>query len=181
MTEAQKKQISKFLSLILRHSPETINLQLDENGWADMATLLSKAAQAGHSFSFSMLEEVVATNDKQRFAFNSDKTKIRASQGHSIQVNLMLEPVEPPAFLYHGTVARFLQNIKTTGLQKMSRQHVHLSEQRSTAEKVGSRRGQPVILNIRSGDMHRDGFVFHLSENGVWLTDHVPVQYIDFK
>jgi putative RNA 2'-phosphotransferase len=173
------KTISKFLSLILRHAPETINLQLDKNGWADVDELLSKAAQHRQPFTAERLEEVVETNDKQRFAFNADHTKIRASQGHSVDINLDLQPQQPPEFLFHGTVAKFLDGIKKEGLQKMSRQHLHLSHDRETAVKVGSRRGSPVILNIRSGQMHRDGFLFYISDNGVWLTDNVPSKYID--
>jgi putative RNA 2'-phosphotransferase len=176
MNEKHKKTVSKFLSLILRHSPETIGLQLDQNGWADVDELMSKSSV---HFTSEELEEVVETNDKQRFAFNADHTKIRASQGHSIDIDLALQPQQPPEFLFHGTVAKFLEAIKKDGLQKMSRQHLHLSHDRQTAEKVGSRRGIPVILNISSGQMHRDGILFFLSDNGVWLTDHVPAQYID--
>lgn len=181
MIEEQKKTISKFLSLILRHNPQTIGLHIDENGWADVQELLMKSAQKNRSFSFADLKEIIATNDKQRFSFNSNETKIRANQGHSINIDLALTTGEPPAFLYHGTVDKFLANIRQQGLLKMSRQHVHLSKDRETAEKVGSRRGKPVILSVRSGHMFRDGFSFFLSENGVWLTDHVPAGYIDFK
>jgi len=173
------KTISKFLSLILRHAPETINLQLDKNGWADVDELLSKVAQHGQPFTAERLEEVVETNDKQRFAFNADHTKIRANQGHSVDIDLELQPQQPPEFLFHGTVAKFLDGIKKEGLQKMSRRHLHLSLDKETAVKVGSRRGSPVILNISSGQMHRDGFLFYLSDNGVWLTDSVPSKYID--
>lgn len=176
MNENQKKSISKFLSLILRHNPEKIDLQLDPNGWADVDELISKSSV---HFTSEELEEIVETNDKQRFAFNADHTKIRASQGHSIDIDLALAPQQPPEFLFHGTVAKFLDGIRKDGLQKMSRQYLHLSHDRHTAEKVGSRRGKPVILNIRSGQMHRDGILFYLSDNGVWLTDQVPPQYID--
>lgn len=180
MTDNQKKHISKFLSLILRHQPEIIQLQLDDNGWADVDELISKSAKHGNAFSFEQLEEVVFTNDKQRFAFNEDASKIRANQGHSIHVELDLPVQEPPEFLYHGTVAKYLDAIRKEGLKKMNRQHLHLSRDKQTAEKVGSRRGIPVILNICSGQMHRDGHSFYLSANGVWLTDHVPAQYINF-
>jgi len=180
MDDKQIKNISKFLSLILRHSPETIGLQLDENGWADVTELITKAATHGQVFDKATLEMVVAGNDKQRFAFNEDRTRIRANQGHSINVELNLVAQEPPEVLYHGTVAKFLGNIQQEGLLKMSRQHVHLSKERATAEKVGSRRGVPVILTVRSGQMFRDGIAFYLSENGVWLTDAVPAKYIEF-
>lgn len=181
MNETEKKHISKFLSLVLRHKPGTIQLQLDENGWADIDDLLSQSAKHHHTFTRQQLEEVVITNDKQRFAFNADKTKIRASQGHSIQVELQLPQTQPPEFLFHGTVASFIENIRKGGLIKKSRQHVHLSSDKETATKVGMRRGQPVILTIRSGEMSTDQIPFFLSENNVWLTDHVPAKYIDFN
>ncbi|NSL86421.1 RNA 2'-phosphotransferase [Chitinophaga solisilvae] len=175
----ENKSLSKFLSLILRHSPQTIGLQLDANGWADVATLITLANGKGKRFSGKDLEQVVATCDKQRFAFNDDKTRIRANQGHSVKVALDLEAAAPPEFLYHGTVGKFLQNIRREGLLKMSRHHVHLSAARETAATVGSRRGIPVILTVRSGQMHRDGLLFFRSENNVWLTDHVPPDYIE--
>lgn len=181
MNEQHKKSISKFLSLILRHSPQTIEIKLDENGWANVDELISKCAKHRHTFTFAELEEVVATNDKQRFIFNEDKTKIRANQGHSIAVDLALQSQTPPDYLYHGTVSKFLNEIKKDGLLKMSRQHVHLSKDKETAIKVGSRRGVPVILVVQSGKMHQDGFIFYKSENDVWLTDHVPANYIEFK
>jgi putative RNA 2'-phosphotransferase len=167
--------------LILRHSPQTIQIQLDENGWANVAELIFKCTKHKHIFTFKELEEVVATNDKQRFIFNEDKTKIRANQGHSIAIDLALQPQTPPDYLYHGTVSKFLNDIKRDGLLKMSRQHIHLSVDKETAIKVGSRRGVPVILVIQSVKMHQDGYSFYLSENGVWLTDHVPANYIEFK
>lgn len=180
MNEKKVKSISKFLSFVLRHSPETIGLKLDENGWADVEELISKCYQDENSLNAALLEYVVENNDKKRFTFNEDKTKIRASQGHSISVELNLNETEPSEYLYHGTVAKFLENIRKEGLQKMSRQHVHLSKDKETAVKVGSRRGVPQILTIRSGAMHNDGFKFYLSENDVWLTDEVPVKYIEF-
>ncbi|MCV9932011.1 RNA 2'-phosphotransferase [Flavobacterium sp. LS1R47] len=180
MNEKTAKSISKFLSLVLRHSPETINLKLDENGWADVEELITKCSKNGNTLDSELLDYVVENNDKKRFAFNEDKTKIRASQGHSISVDLKLDEAEPSEFLYHGTVGKFMESIKKEGLQKMSRQHVHLSQDRETAIKVGGRRGAPQILSVRSGAMHRDGFKFYLSENNVWLTDAVPAKYIEF-
>lgn len=180
MNEKTAKNISKFLSLVLRHSPETINLKLDENGWADVEELIAKCSKNGNTLDSELLDYVVENNDKKRFAFNEDKTKIRASQGHSISVELNLNEAEPSEFLYHGTVGKFMESIKREGLQKMSRQHVHLSQDRETAIKVGGRRGTPQILSVRSGAMHRDGFKFYLSENNVWLTDAVPAKYIEF-
>lgn len=181
MNEQHKKSISKFLSLILRHSPQNIQIQLDENGWANVDELITKCAKHKHIFTFKELEEVVATNDKQRFIFNENKTKIRANQGHSITIDLALQPQTPPDYLYHGTISKFLNDIRKVGLLKMSRQHVHLSPDKETAIKVGSRRGVPVILVVQSNKMHQDGYSFYLSENGVWLTDHVPANYIEFK
>lgn len=181
MNENIAKTVSKFLSLVLRHSPEKIGLKLDENGWADVDELILKCSKKGQKLDAVLLDYVVENNDKKRFAYNEDKTKIRASQGHSISVELNLNEAEPSEFLYHGTVAKFLENIKKKGLQKMSRQHVHLSKDRETAIKVGGRRGVPQILTVRSGAMYKDGFKFYLSENNVWLTDQVPAKYIEFK
>lgn len=172
------KHTSKFISLVLRHQPEAIGLQLDENGWAMVQELINKMTAAGTALDIEILEEVVATNDKKRFAFNEDKTKIRASQGHSIEVNLELKAVTPPAILYHGTTDRYIESIFKTGLQKQSRRHVHLSASIDTAKSVGSRHGKPVILTINTKAMQDAGFLFYLSENNVWLTDHVPPQYL---
>jgi len=174
------KGTSKFLSLVLRHKPETIGLQLDENGWANVEELITKSAATGRIYTPGDLDEIVATNDKKRFAYNEDKTRIRANQGHSVSVELNLPVTEPPEWLYHGTPERFVAAIRAEGLRKMERQHVHLSKDRETAHKVGSRRGRPSILTVRSGQMFLDGYVFYISENGVWLTDHVPANYIDF-
>ncbi len=180
MDEKITKGISKFLSFVLRHSPETIGLSLDENGWANVDELLQKSSRDGKILTIEMLTHVVESNDKKRFAFNNDKTKIRASQGHSIEIELNLIAVSPPEQLYHGTVAKYLEDIKKQGLQKMSRQHVHLSKDKETAVKVGRRRGLAQILTVSAGEMHRAGFQFFLSDNGVWLTDSVPENYIAF-
>lgn len=176
------RQISKLMSLVLRHNPQKLNITLDKNGWTDVAILVAKIKMKHHGFTLQELEYVVINNDKKRFAFNTDKTKIRANQGHSITtIDLELQSAVPPQFLYHGTVDKFMLPIKEMGLQKQSRQHVHLSRDRETAIKVGSRRGKPIILSVRAGDMHNTGYVFYLSENGVWLTDHVPPEFIEFK
>ncbi len=164
---------SKFLSLILRHKPETVGLKLDANGWADVDELMEKA-----EIDFKLLESIVEQNDKQRFAFSDDLSKIRASQGHSIDVDLELEPVKPPDILYHGTVGKFLSLISIQGLIKKKRQHVHLSANIKTAKKVGERRGTPIILKIDAKLMSENGYVFYLSQNGVWLTDRVPTEFI---
>lgn len=171
-------EISKFLSLILRHKPETVQLTLDEHGWADIDHLLEQCASHGYHFSKEELFKVVAENDKQRFAIDESGSRIRASQGHTVAVDLQLAPATPPAMLYHGTVEKFLDAIRQDGLQKMQRNHLHLSANLETAVNVGRRRGAPVILTIDSGRMHRDGFLFYLSDNGVWLTEFVPPAYI---
>lgn len=164
---------------MLRHKPETIGLTLDEAGWAAVAELLQKCEQHGFPLSQAELETVVATNDKQRFAFSEDGRRIRANQGHSIEVELGYRPAEPPEFLYHGTVERFLPSIRAKGLLKGQRHHVHLSPDITTAARVGSRRGQPVILIVSSGQMYQAGYPFYQSTNGVWLTDHIPPQYLE--
>lgn len=171
---------SKFLSLVLRHSPATIGITLDSQGWVSVEELLTKARHHGTTISPELLERVVRENDKQRFALSDDGLRIRANQGHSVAVDLQLTATAPPEYLYHGTVARFLDSIRSEGLRPGSRQHVHLSPDRETASKVGSRRGRPVILVVRAAELHRAGFSFFVSENGVWLADRVPPQYIDF-
>jgi putative RNA 2'-phosphotransferase len=173
-------RVSKFLSLVLRHDPGRIGLKLDEAGWAEVDQLLSAAAGAGVQIDRATLERVVAENDKKRFALSPDGTRIRASQGHSIDVELGLEPQTPPEQLYHGTASRFLDSIRQGGLHAAARTHVHLSADESTARTVGQRHGKPVVLTIAAGRMHRDGHTFYRSENGVWLTDAVPVEYIGF-
>lgn len=170
---------SKFLSLILRHKPESIGLQLDAAGWADVAELIEKARKAGIHLTAGKIAVIVATSDKQRFALSDDGSRIRANQGHSVTVDLGLPPQEPPELLYHGTAQRNLSSIRGKGIVSMNRTLVHLSKDRETAIAVGKRHGQPVVLTIMASKMHRDGFLFYLSENGVWLTDHVPVKYIE--
>ena len=173
------KDISKLLSLVLRHQPEVLGIQLDPNGWTDVDQLLVQLNHKCPGLDFERLETVVHTNDKQRFAFNADLTKIRANQGHSVKVDVELKPELPPEFLYHGTVDKFLDAIRTEGLKKGSRLHVHLSKDLETATKVGSRRGKPVILTVRASQMAEAGHVFFLSENGVWLCDVVPPSFIE--
>lgn len=167
---------SKFLSYVLRHHPEAVALELDEHGWVSIETLLSKLAAHGRSVTRAELEEIVRSSDKQRFAIEGDR--IRANQGHSVAVDLALVPREPPELLHHGTVDRFLDSIRTQGLLKGSRTHVHLSADLETARIVAARRGKPVILTIEARAMHAGGHTFFLSENGVWLTDHVPPRFL---
>ncbi len=176
-----KNNISRFLSLVLRHDPSKIGITLDQQGWIAVDVLLHQLNDHGKNINFETLKEVVADNDKKRFAFNEDQTKIRASQGHSIKVDLKYKSIEPPEFLYHGTVPKFMDAIKENGLLKMTRHHVHLSESRDTATKVGARRGDPIILSIRSGEMFKAGYSFYKSENNVWLTNHVASEFIIFE
>ncbi|MFI7408214.1 RNA 2'-phosphotransferase [Streptomyces sp. NPDC049627] len=178
MDERRTVKVSKYLSKHLRHQPERIGLTLDEGGWVEIDTLIAAAAAHGFRFTREELDHVVATNDKKRFAVEGNR--IRASQGHTIEVDLGLPPATPPPYLYHGTVARNLDAIRAEGLKAMDRHDVHLSPDRETAIRVGSRRGRPVVLSVDAAAMHRDGYVFHVSENGVWLTDFVPPQYVRF-
>ncbi|KQT22325.1 RNA 2'-phosphotransferase [Chryseobacterium sp. Leaf404] len=178
MTDSQKKKTSKFLSYVLRHHPELIGLSLDENGWANVEELIAKSTNDTQGFTFEELNEIVETNDKKRFVFNDDKTRIRANQGHSIGIDLNLKPQLPPEFLYHGTAQANFDSILENGIEKRSRQHVHLSLDKETANKVGMRHGKPVILTVKTKEMSEDGILFYLSENGVWLTDFVDAKYI---
>ncbi|MFI9649663.1 RNA 2'-phosphotransferase [Streptomyces sp. NPDC052040] len=177
--ERRTVKVSKYLSKHLRHQPERIGLALDEGGWVEIGTLLAAAAAHGFRISRAELDRVVATNDKQRFAIEG--TRIRASQGHSVDVDLGLPPATPPEYLYHGTVARSLDAIREAGLRPMTRHDVHLSADRETATRVGARRGRPVVLTVDAGAMHRDGHVFQVSANGVWLTRSVPPRYLRFR
>lgn len=171
---------SKFLSLVLRHKPETIGLHLDSHGWADVEELLAKAQAHGLALTRPQLEQIVATNDKQRFAFSPDGQRIRANQGHSLQVDLGLDPQLPPPYLYHGTATRFLDSIRQQGLLARGRTHVHLSADVETATRVGQRHGHPVVLTIQAGAMCEAGLLFYRSANGVWLVSHVPINFIVF-
>ncbi|GIH77762.1 RNA 2'-phosphotransferase [Planobispora longispora] len=178
MDDRRLVKISKYLAKHLRHQPERIGITLDERGWVEIDVLLSAAAAHGFPISRDELEQVVAANDKRRYAVGDGM--IRASQGHSVAVDLDLPVTEPPAFLYHGTVARNLAAIRAEGLRPMSRHHVHLSPDRETAARVGGRRGRPVVLAVDAGAMRAAGHEFRLSANGVWLSDHVPPSFIRF-
>ena len=171
-------EISKFISLILRHKPEAIGITLDNHGWADVNELIEGVAKQNKGFNMTMLEEIVRTDNKQRYSFNDDKTKIRANQGHSVKVDVELEEKEPPSILYHGTATRFLGSITKQGLLPMSRLYVHLSKDMETATKVGTRHGSPVVLEVDAEKMYKDGYRFYLSDNGVWLTKEVPTIYL---
>ncbi|WP_309399665.1 RNA 2'-phosphotransferase [Cerasicoccus maritimus] len=179
MNDPYKKD-SKFLSLILRHDPGKIGLTLDAQGWTDVDVLLELLSQHGKHISRERLQAIVENNDKQRFALSEDGLRIRANQGHSIDVDLALVPSAPPDVLYHGTATRFEASIREQGLVKQSRQHVHLSADVDTATKVGVRHGKPYILRVDTVAMARDGHLFYLSKNDVWLTDSVPARYLEF-
>lgn len=178
MNEKEKKEISKFLSLVLRHQPEVIGIYMDENGWVAVEELIQKCKSKNIHFDIEGLYEIVSTNDKQRFAFSNDKSRIRANQGHSIDIDLALEPKQPPSILYHGTADKNIASILMHGITKISRQHVHLSTSIETAKNVGARHGKPSILCVDAGKMHNDGYTFYQSENKVWLTDVIPSEYL---
>ena len=173
-------QLSKYLSLVLRHKPDAIGITLDEAGWVPVSELLDALHRAGRGMSREKLEQIVRGSDKQRFALSDDGSRIRANQGHSVQVELGHEPAEPPEVLFHGTAEKSIASIRREGLQKRSRHHVHLSLTRQTAAAVGSRHGKLVLLEVRAGAMCRDGFAFYRTPNNVWLTDEVPVEYVVF-
>ncbi|MGN6163703.1 MAG: RNA 2'-phosphotransferase [Flavisolibacter sp.] len=178
ISDKQITHISKFLSLVLRHQPETIGIQLDQSGWTDITELIEKANNYGIKFDREILNHIVATNSKKRFAFNDTLDKIRASQGHSIEIELGYTNQKPPEILYHGTGEKFVQSILEIGLEKRSRQHVHLSSDLNTAIKVGQRHGKPFVFKVFAEQMYSDNFQFFISENGVWLTDNVPTKYL---
>jgi len=178
ISDKQLTRISKFLSLVLRHQPETIGIQLDKNGWTDVGELIEKANIYGVKFDRETLNYIVKTNSKRRFAFNNEHNKIRASQGHSIMIELGHTNQKPPEILYHGTGEESVQSILETGLEKRSRQHVHLSGDIETAIKVGQRHGKPFVFSVLAEQMYNDNFQFFISDNGVWLTDNVPTKYL---
>jgi putative RNA 2'-phosphotransferase len=178
MDSKRQVKISKFLSKHLRHTPERLNLKLSADGWVAVDELLAACTASNFLITRAELYQVVAENDKQRFAFNESQTRIRANQGHSIKVDLQLEPQTPPDILYHGTGEKSVPMILKAGLIKMSRHHVHLSQDIGTAQTVGKRHGLPVVFEVEASAMQKDGFVFFCSNNGVWLVDHVPPQYL---
>lgn len=176
---SKKDQVSIFISLVLRHKPDAAGIGLDEYGWANVDELLSGINETGRTITMELLEDIVATDSKQRYSFNEDKTLIRANQGHSIPVDVELQEQIPPEILFHGTAEHFLPNIFETGLNGMSRLYVHMSSNIETAMKVGKRHGKPVVLKVHSGEMSKDGIKFYRSENGVWLTKFVDQKYLE--
>ncbi|MDX1933075.1 MAG: RNA 2'-phosphotransferase [Capsulimonadales bacterium] len=178
MSNEHLVRTSKYLSKHLRHQPERIGLTLEPGGWVGVDDLLAACARNGFLLTREQLDEIVRENDKQRFAFDATGTKIRANQGHSVEVDLELSPAEPPEVLYHGTGAGSVEAIRREGLKKMRRHHVHLSADRETAERVGRRHGRPVVFRVDAAAMHAAGHVFYRSDNGVWLTEHVPPEFL---
>lgn len=178
VSEKQQTHISKFLSLVLRHKPETIGIQLDQNGWIDISELIEKSNKYGVQFDIETLNHIVATNSKNRFAFNDKCDKIRASQGHSLEIELGYTNQKPPEILFHGTSEKSVQSILEKGLERQNRQHVHLSSDIDTAAKVGQRHGKPFVFLVLAEQMHKDNFQFFISDNGVWLTNNVPTKYL---
>lgn len=175
---SQYEKESKFLALILRHKPEAAGISLDKHGWADVNKLIEGMKNKYPDFAYSTLLRIVLTDDKQRYSFNEDRTKIRANQGHSIQVDVELKETVPPDILYHGTAMKSFAKIMSEGIKSMQRLHVHLSEDENKAVETGKRHGEPVILIVNAKKMYEAGFKFYLSENNVWLTDFVPKEFI---
>lgn len=171
--------LSRYMSLILRHKPEVIGITLDEHGWASVNDLICGIEKNNPGFNMDILEQIVRTDSKQRYSFNDDKSLIRANQGHSVNVDVELKEKEPPEYLYHGTGEKYVESINQDGLISKSRLYVHLSKDIKTAENVGKRHGKEVVYRINSGQMYRDGYKFYLSENEIWLTKEVPVKYLE--
>ncbi|MBN3868986.1 MAG: RNA 2'-phosphotransferase [Nostoc sp.] len=179
MNDSRLLKISKYLSKYLRHTPDAIGIKLAPGGWVAVDELLTACAKNKFPIARQELQVVVEYNDKQRFSFDSTGTLIRANQGHSVKVDLQLEPAVPPDVLYHGTGHKSVESIMQTGLCKMSRHHVHLSTDIPTAQTVGARHGKPVIFTVYAAAMYQVGYIFYCSDNGVWLVDHVPVKYLE--
>lgn len=171
-------ELGKFISLILRHKPQVIGITLDQNGWADTQELLAGINASGRYIDMEILERIVRENNKKRYSFNEDKSRIRANQGHSISVNVEMKEMTPPDALYHGTADRFLDSIREKGILKMNRQYVHLSADAETAKAVGKRHGKPVVLVIDTKKMAEDGYIFWLSDNGVWQSEDIKWEYV---
>lgn len=176
--EKNIKETSKYISLVLRHKPEVIGITLDEHGWANVSELIEGVGRT-HLLDMQILEGIVASDEKQRYSFNEDKTLIRANQGHSIPVDVELVQVAPPEILWHGTGAKFVESIEQLGLIAKSRLYVHMSRDYETAVNVGSRHGKPVVYKVHAKEMEQDGYAFYRSVNGVWLTREVPKKYLE--
>ena len=172
-------KLSRYLSYILRHHPEAVGISLDEHGWANVEALIEGISEKKKGFDREILEEIVRTDEKQRYSFSEDGTRIRANQGHSVLVDVNLEQKDPPEYLWHGTAEKSVSSIQKKGLLPMSRLYVHLSKNAKEAEKVGARHGKPVVYRIKSGKMAEDGYCFYQSANKVWQTKMVPIEYLE--
>ena len=170
--------LGRFMTYLLRHHPEAAGLTLDSEGWTDVDALIEGMNKAGRNIDRETLERIVAENNKKRYTLSEDKKRIRANQGHSVDVNVEMEKRDPPDKLYHGTADRFLESIKEKGILRMARQYVHLSPDIPTAVNVGRRHGKPVVLVIDTVKMRADGFVFRISANGVWQSEDIPFEYV---
>jgi putative RNA 2'-phosphotransferase len=179
--QSKSDTISKFLSYVLRHKPDSIGLKLSEQGWAEIEELIKCSATHGIFFTNDDLSKIVKNNDKKRFNISADGLSIRAAQGHSLEVNLGLLPQIPPTYLYHGTAQKFVSSILLEGIKPQSRQQVHLSAVEVTAQQVGQRHGKPVVLVVQSSKMYENGMHFYLADNGVWLTDYVAPVFITLQ
>ena len=171
-------RISCYISMLLRHKPEAAGLTLDEHGWAEVDKLLEGVSRHKHPLTMEELEFIVDTDDKKRYSFSEDKALIRANQGHSVPVDVELKECAPPDILWHGTGEKYVESIDRIGLIPKSRLYVHLSSDCRTAAEVGRRHGKSVVYQLDAAGMHRDGYSFYLSENGVWLTKEAPVKYL---
>lgn len=178
MSKNEDTRISKFLSLVLRHKPEEIGLELNDEGWARVEDLINNSNRKGFKLTIELIKRVVENNDKKRFSLSEDFTRIRANQGHSIEVDLQLKSLQPPAVLYHGTAKKNLASILEKGILKQDRNHVHLSNSYDLAYTIGQRYGSPIVLEVNAFQMHTNGFVFFLSQNNVWLTEYVPTKFV---
>jgi putative RNA 2'-phosphotransferase len=181
MNDSRLIKISKYLSKYLRHTPDEIVIKLAPGGWVVVDELLTASAKNKFPITRQELQLVVESNEKQRFSFDSTGTLIRANQGHSVKVDLQLEPVVPPDELYHGTGSKSVESILQAGLCKMSRHHVHLSRDIATAKIVGARHGKPAVFIVNAAAMHQAGYIFYCSDNGVWLVDSVPPEYLSIS
>lgn len=179
MEDKSITRLSRFISLVLRHKPETIGIVLDANGWSDINDLLDCMNRSGRKIDRKLLEHIVASDQKGRYAFSGDGKRIRACQGHSLEIDMEFAPLDPPEFLYHGSAKRFSKQIDREGLKPGTRQYVHLSIDSETAVDVGSRHGMPIVYTVRAREMHQAGFCFCRSENNVWLTGKVPPTYLE--
>ncbi len=179
MKNTRETRISKYIALLLRHQPEKAGLVMDEHGWVRTDDLIRGVSES-YDFDRELLEKIVREDEKQRYAFNEDHSLIRASQGHSIPVDVQLQVCEPPEYLFHGTGEKYLQSIQSQGLLPKSRLYVHLSADPDTAYKTGQRHGRSVVLTVRAREMRDAGHIFYRSANGVWLCEKVPAAYLIF-